>query len=490
MAWFAFVYFSYERLGCLSTTNSPLRFLAGIVAAVFALLTAVESLLISSPWLTQVAGIGIVVAWLLIRGSNLNGRAAVGLTSLLWITLPLPAGYDDKMIQYLQGQSSRAASAMLDCIGILHLPEGNVLELTSKKLFVDEACSGVDSLYALMAICLTIVLWLRQRLPVAIVSLSLVPVWASCGNIARLVTIVLGLEWLDIDLSHGTPHTVLGMIVFACAFMCDFAFIRFAGALLGGSNKKIRERRPDHVASLVLSPGWRKLGYAMCLLLVSCFAVVGLYSTKALSTSSLMRFPHFSQETLATIKQMQNLPPQLGEWQFDSFQVVERNRESAFGQFSNVWTYRAPEGPVTISADFPFRGFHLLDICYEGAGWKLLNPSRQIELLRSMGADGQALPFYAHVMEMKNDEANFAYVAYTLFELSGKPIRSAAGGVRGLERFEQTVVEPISYQIQIMLSSSDPINDQTKLALQMQLGVVEGLLNESFQFLDRVEKPK
>ena len=100
------------------------------------------------------------------------------------MTLPFPAGYDDKLIQFLQRQSSHLTSMILDCIGILHLPAGNVLELAQKRLFVDEACSGVDSLYALMAICLCLVLWFRQRLFVAVVSLSLVPIWeigrASC----------------------------------------------------------------------------------------------------------------------------------------------------------------------------------------------------------------------------------------------------------------------------------------------------------------------
>ena len=476
-----FAYFAHERLGGLASCRSWIRLVAGVGIASFCVIAAAESIFISSPWLAYASAVGLVVAWLLLRGNNLRWNTAVGLSSVLWMTLPFPAGYDDKLIQFLQRQSSHLTSMILDCIGILHLPAGNVLELAQKRLFVDEACSGVDSLYALMAICLCLVLWFRQRLLVAVVSLSLVPVWASCGNIVRLVTIVLGLEWAGIDLSHGVQHTILGLMVFAGAFSCDFAFIQFAGAVF-------RKKLPTVLVATRGSQRYPLVKNKGVLHLVGSgafvffFLAIGAFSLQILTRNTLHSYPVFDKASLARVKESQNLPKALGDWQFESYQNLERNRESSQGQFSNIWMYRSPIGPVIISTDFPFRGFHLLDICYQGAGWRLNTASRQIE--QSSAASGDELAekkFYAHVLDLKNDQGRFAYVAYAIFQLDGTPIQSAAKGVRGLERFEQTILEPVSFQIQIMLDSGDEIDPDKREEVHRNLGIAVAKLRTTFR---------
>jgi len=396
------------------------------------------------------------------------------------MTLPFPAGYDDKLIQFLQRQSSYFTSVILDCIGILHLPEGNVLELSQKRLFVDEACSGVDSLYALMAICLCLVLWFRQRLFVALISLSLVPVWASCGNIVRLVSIVLGLEWLGIDLSHGTQHTILGLLVFAGAFSCDFAFIQFAGAVF-----RRKTLVPDQVPTSTPNPIVIKqpLPIIANVAFMLLFFVIGTFSIQILSRNTLQSYPTIDPTALAKVREDQNLPRRLDEWNLEGFQNLERSRESSQGQFSNAWTYRSSVGPVMVSTDFPFRGFHLLDICYQGAGWRLNTASRQIEQAFGGTDDALAGMYYPHVLDMKNDEGKFAYVVYAIFQLDGTPIQSAAMGVRGLERFEQTILEPVSFQIQIMLESGEAISADQREISHRNLTTVVNQLRTSFQSL-------
>lgn len=492
MAWLGFAYFAHERLGGLASCQSRTRFLSGLGIAAFCLVASAESVLISSPWLAYASAVGLVVAWLLLRGNNLRWKPAVGLSSVLWMTLPFPAGYDDKLIQFLQRLSSSFTSVILDCIGILHLPEGNVLELAQKRLFVDEACSGVDSLYALMAICLCLVLWFRQRLFVAVISLSLVPVWASCGNIVRLVSIVLGLEWLGIDLSHGMQHTILGLLVFAGAFSCDFAFIQFAGAVfrrttigdIPAPDISLLSATTDIPNSESSNPfqNYSKLQIAACGLFTLFFLAIGTFSLQILARRTLHSYPTFDKQVLATVKESQDLPKRLGDWQFESYQNLERGRESAQGQFSNVWMYRSPIGRVMLSTDFPFRGFHLLDICYQGAGWRLNTASRQIEQPSTNSSNPNEV-FYMHVLDMANDEGKFAYVAYALFQLDGTSIQSAAKGVRGLERFEQTILEPVSFQIQIMLESNEDIAPDEREKVHLNLAIAVERLRSSFQVL-------
>ena len=482
MAWLGFGYFAYQRLGGLASCRSSLRLAAGVLIALLCFAAAAESILISSPWLAYASGVGLVVAWLLLRGNNLRWQAAVGLSSVLWMTLPFPAGYDNKLIQFLQRQSSTFTSVILDCIGILHLPEGNVLELSQKRLFVDEACSGVDSLYALMAICLCLVLWFRQRLFVAVISLSLVPVWASCGNIVRLVSIVLGLEWLGIDLSHGTQHTILGLLVFVGAFSCDFAFIQFAGAVFARKTKILDS--PSLSDSAPLFPTQRLVPIFANGVFISMFLAIGAFSMQILARNTLHSYPTFDKGSLAKVREAQNLPKRLGDWQVESFQNLERSRESSQGQFSNLWTFRSSVGPVLVSTDFPFRGFHLLAICYQGAGWRLNTASQQFEQTFG-GID--SLPhgtYYPQNLDLSNDQGKFAYVVYAIFQLDGTPIRSAAKGVQGLERFEQTILEPVSFQIQIMIESNEEISPEQREIVHSNLTTVVNQLRTSFQSLN------
>jgi len=451
-----------------------------MLIALFCFAAATESILISSPWLAYAAGVGLVVSWLLLRGNNLPWPAAVGLSSVLWMTLPFPAGYDDKLIQFLQRQSSYVTSVILDCIGILHLPEGNVLELSQKRLFVDEACSGVDSLYALMAICLCLVLWLRQPLFVAVISLSLVPVWASCSNIVRLVSIVLGLEWLGIDLSHGTQHTILGLLVFAGAFSCDFAFIQFVGGVF-----RKKTLHPNRIPVSAMNPKVviQPLPIIANLAFILLFLWIGTFSIQFVWRSSLQSYPTIDPAALSKLKENQNLPGRLDGWQLEGYQNLERSRESSQGQFSNVWTYRSSVGPVVVSTDFPFRGFHLLAICYQGAGWRLNSASQQIELDFGGSDSMPSGKYYPQTLDMSNDEGKFAYVVYSIFQLDGTSLRSAAKGVQGFERFEQTILEPVTFQIQIMMESGEVISPEQREIANRNLTTVVNHLRTSFQSL-------
>lgn len=493
MAWVAFVYFLYQRMGVPKTAESRWRQFSALGIFAFSLAAAFEAVMISSPWLTYFAGIGVVTSWLLCRGGGLKWTHAIGLTSLLWITLPLPAGYDNKLIQYLQSQSSFAASSVLDSMGILHLREGNILQLASKRLFVDEACSGVDSLYALMAISLTIVLLLRQPVVVAACALLMVPVWASCSNIARLITIVLSYEWLGVDLASGTPHTILGLVVFAAAFGCDYAFIKFLGATFDPPPKKVTSRQPDVSTMVPMSPTvagllWgvpHKVGLAMSIFFCICFSGVGAYSTKALTRGTIFVYPEFTQESLTQFRSSLELPTKLGDWTLQNKELLERERDSVQGQFSHAWFYQTSVGIGTVSLDFPFRGFHLLDECYEGAGWrasgahqvKEIDSGTSNETFRTMG------PLQVHFLDLEKDNREFTCVAFSQFRLDGTPVVSGAA-VRGLERFERTILEPITYQIQVLVTSDRPISDENREAILKNLLIAVEVARPAFVALE------
>lgn len=474
MAWAAFAYFCYDNSPSVSTTPHWKRQLCGVGVLLVSLVGAAAATFISSPWLSYVAAIGVVTSWMLLRLGRLHWINCLGLTSLLWITVALPSGNDERLIQRLQAISSFGASNFLDAVWIPHLREGNILQLTDKRLFVDEACSGVDSLYALMAISLTIVLWFRQPLIVAACALAMVPVWACCSNLIRLLSIVLAQVWFKVDLATGTPHTILGLFTFVIAFMCDFAFICFLGALFEKVKERpatsteprpwLHSRAPSPNATLPPTPApislktWGTLG---TLVLLVGFVGVGLYSTKVWARGTTLSYPEFTEPSIASLKENIKLPSQLGPWSLTQQNVTERERGNVMGQFSHAFSYQTPKGNGAISIDYPFRGFHLLDECYEGAGWSATN-AREVQDYDPKHGQFQSLgPLQIHKLEFKKDTGEYLFVAFTLFQVDGTPVRSKAM-FRGMERFERSVLDPVTYQVQAIYLASEPLTAEQK----------------------------
>jgi hypothetical protein len=121
---------------------------------------------------------------------------------------------------------------------------------------------------------------------------------------------VLSFEWLGVDLASGTPHTILGLVVFAAAFGCDYAFIKFLGATFDPPPKKVTSRQPDVSTMVPMSPSvtgllWgvpHKVGLAMSIFFCICFSGVGAYSTKALTRGTIFVYPEFTQESLTQFR--------------------------------------------------------------------------------------------------------------------------------------------------------------------------------------------
>ncbi len=98
---------------------------------------------------------------------------------------------------------------------------------------MDEACSGIDSLYALAAVAIALVVWNRSSLAVGVATLATVPAWAWLGNSIRIVFIAFLLETYEIDLTKGWPHTILGLCIFPLTAISLLLTHELAKNLLG-----------------------------------------------------------------------------------------------------------------------------------------------------------------------------------------------------------------------------------------------------------------
>ncbi len=433
-------YFLWERLRsqplagiCGGALQSPYVF---VIFASLVLLACAS--LISSPWLGTAASFVFLAAFIWRLNPN-SERSLWSVWFLCWLCLPLPLRLNEVAVGQLQRLSSRLSSHVLDLIGVDHLLEGNVVTLASRKLFVDEACSGIVSLLSVVSSAAIYAVW-RRYSPYRIAALIVAGViWAFMLNTVRILTIAIAEDWYGIDLARGTQHDVLGLVLFSVTFLALVStdkLLSFVFEPIPLDGSQMTNRAVTLWNWLVISnhrsqdpqdsgPGedYRAPKFAWVATIVAGFACVGtwnLYNLLAIQQSG------GTAVTLAAKCDAKTLDS-LAEISIEQFEQVERDVDNPFGAFSRVYTCKSADdaAPFTFAIDYPFYGeWHELTGCYVSSGWRTVD--------RKTVTEGN-WPCVAAVME--NDERQFGLLIFAICDVNGKP-SDVPGFASLLDRFK------------------------------------------------------
>lgn len=434
-------------------------------------LIATAALVLGSPWLAQGCAIWMVGVWALGARPHFSVLRVLGIMGLLLVALPPPFGWDHQLVQGLQALSSFVCSRLMDLAGIVHVRRGNVIEIASKPLFVEEACSGVDSQYALMAVAGVLLLLGRAGWLVSLITIVTVPLWAILGNLLRIFLIVAGLEWFSVDLSSGQVHTVLGLIVFAFTAWVHWSSVQFLNYLQVKYFTRGWEEVPQSG-----SVGDVGVGYGLGLkwLVVPLLMLVFFPD----SVQAVFDF-HRAPDIPSMSKEQAERFPGRGSLMFGEgarvlgFQTEYRERDDMLGQHSRVWEVASGVGRMTVCLDFPFRGWHPLWECYINSGWK-----RNSSLL--IDGEGSEAAFYETILE--NDLGDKAVLHFSLFDEEGLPYtfegsvafrQRAARWQNTLwsrKRRTEAVMDPVTFQYQQLAhTNSEPTEEELRELRQLFL---------------------
>jgi len=151
-----------------------------------------------------VGGIAAIHGFRMVRG------LAYPITLLLLMITP-PTFIYERITLNLQLLASRLGESCLEALGYPVLREGNILELVGTRLSVQEACSGIRSLFSILFVCAVYdYFFVRANLMRAMILLTAVPI-AVLGNIGRIVAIGVASQRYG-QLGLETAHVTFGYI--------------------------------------------------------------------------------------------------------------------------------------------------------------------------------------------------------------------------------------------------------------------------------------
>jgi len=152
----------------------------------------------------------------------INGRAAhiVLFPAFFMIFMfPIPSEIYARVTNPLMLISTNISFHILSILDVPILKEGNLLFLPNYKMEVVNACSGIRSMLAIMAITLLVgYLYIGSKVIRAVFFLVSVPI-ALFGNVFRITSTALLAYFYSPQAAEGFSHTFAGIVTFFISFL-------------------------------------------------------------------------------------------------------------------------------------------------------------------------------------------------------------------------------------------------------------------------------
>ena len=138
---------------------------------------------------------------------------------LLTLSIPLPELVTSALALPLQFKASALGTKLLEWRQVPVRLSGNIIEIPGHQLFVTEACSGLRSLNALLALSVLMGgLWLNRVLPRVLLVLVAIPIAILINGVRVFLTGFL-VYFVDPKLGEGFMHVTEGWLLFLVSLL-------------------------------------------------------------------------------------------------------------------------------------------------------------------------------------------------------------------------------------------------------------------------------
>jgi exosortase len=392
--------------------------------------------------------------------------------ALLWLAVPLPLELDRKLILTLQSLTTQWSSQLLDLLGVFHVMAGNVVEVSGRRLLVEEACSGVNSFFVVLACTLFYAFWQRRPAVHTLLLLAAALTWVLAANVVRVTGVTyVTLRW-NFDMTIGWRHEVFGFLLFALALLLVWSTDGLLLFLLGPGVNSVRPRvsGPAPGAPATRLPPLRRTWLASpAVAVVYALLLAAQWPSFGLGGTGTLPADPSAGPALDTLS-AEILPRRWERWERLGFTTETRNPGSNFGEVSKVWAYHLGQNAAAFSLDYPFPNWHDLTRCYTAQGW--LIEDQQV-LAPQAGEDG-GLGFVE--VKMTKPAYRAGYLLFAQLNRRGTELEPRRGGANlalyrhatTLQRWQQRIrgekvvaeeAEAPVYQVQFFVETFTPLDE-------------------------------
>lgn len=155
-----------------------------------------------------------------------------------------PFTWTAELTQPLKIWLSGAAVSILHSLGYPVGNTGVTIQIAQYELLVKQACSGLGSIFSLLAMCLLYLHLTSRRSAVhtAILVVAILPL-AVLANLVRVLGIILLTYYAGNDAGQSFAHDLMGLVTFALAILGMFALDKLLALFHGVDLPRIWRRR-------------------------------------------------------------------------------------------------------------------------------------------------------------------------------------------------------------------------------------------------------
>lgn len=400
--------------------------------ALAALACYVPAMLFSSNWLGYLGF--VLMAWALVSLLT-NATTAKELRApvfLLLLALPLPLNFDLQLIIQLQKMASGAASKLLDLAGVYHNVSGVAIITPHRNFLVEEACSGIHSLFSGLCAMIFLSAALRYGLVRIIINSIQTIFWVIVANTARVFAVVYASTVFQVSLDSGWRHEALGIATYSTALLlalCTDRLFQFLVPYVGNPNittetaysnsdnalRQFLETIDEWVVAFrkaVSRPRLSSQSSRLLLAFIVCLVILPLAARNYVVAGRKLLAPQTTTSPQETdlfvgamnelITQTELLPTDLNGWKLAGTEQLTRSEKNPLGTNSKVFRYTRQGLDVQFSIDGYYDAWHDLAYCYTALDWQLKDQrnfqigknnthSTSLSMFRN---DGQAMVTY------------------------------------------------------------------------------------------------
>lgn len=161
-----------------------------------------------------------VVAFLCLALSPQRATPLILPIILNYMAKPIPDALVPKLFFPLQVLAAKISAFLLELLNVPVFLRGNIIEVPGIQLMVEEACSGLRSMMALLTVAVVVIYTVRLPILGKLLLIVISALVAVVLNVIRVAATGILAHFVDPVMATGFFHTFSGLVVFVVGLIC------------------------------------------------------------------------------------------------------------------------------------------------------------------------------------------------------------------------------------------------------------------------------